>query len=185
MNVTNRIDKLFNNPFINQTCETSHNHISMRLFLLNHLSTHTNNQSKWKNWFDLVEFGWELTFNVETIKKQTKIKWKTIEITIQLLVLYCIQVVWKVIFDFDLYSFDWLIDVHLSFDRFSFNQNQNKSNWWEMIEMIKTIKGNWDLRRRSDWEFIWFDLIVWMNKCFDFASNLFELRNQPTNQLDW
>ena len=73
MNVTNRIDKLFNNPFINETCETSHNHISMRLFLLNHLSTHTNNhESKWKNWFDLVEFGWELTFNVEAIKKQTK-----------------------------------------------------------------------------------------------------------------
>ena len=119
MNVMNRIHKLFNNHFINETCETSHNHISMRLFLLNHLSTHTNHhESKWKNWFDLVEFGWELTFNVETIKKQTKSNEKTIEITNQLLVLYCIEVVWKVIFDFDLcvLLIDWLMFIWVLID---------------------------------------------------------------------
>ena len=132
---------------------------------------------------ELNWFGWiwlRIDFQSWNNQKTNKIKWKTIEIIIQLLVLYCIQVVWKVIFDFDLcfLLIDWC-----SFEFWSIffqTTNQTKSNWWEMIEMIKTIKGNWDLRRRNDWEFIWFDCSN--EQMFDFASNLFELRNQSTNQ---
>ena len=136
---------------------------------------------------ELIWFGWiwlRIDFQRWNNQKTNKIKWKTIEITIQLLVLYCIQVVWKVIFEFDLcvLLIDWLMFIWVLID---FLSKTTKNNWWEMIEMIKSIKGNWDLRRRSDWEFIWFDFDCSNEQMFDFASNLFELRNQPTNQLDW
>ena len=136
---------------------------------------------------ELIWFGWiwlRIDFQRWNNQKTNKIKWKTIEITIQLLVLYCIEVVWKVIFDFDLcvLLIDWLMFIWVLIDFLS-NQKPNKSNWWEMIEMIKTIKGNWDLRRRSDWEFIWFDLIVWMNKCLISLQICLSWEiNQSTNQ---
>lgn len=129
--------------------------------------------------FDLVEFGWELTFKVETIKKQTKIKWKTIEIThIQLLVLYSSLKsdlwIWFMFF----WLIDWLMLIWVLIDFLS-KQNKTKvidERWLRWSNQSRKL--GFEKKKRLKVYLIWFDCSN--EQMFWFSLQIcLRLRNQP------